>query len=151
MSMQKRGTLFFSKKSQLITRQMLMHLGMFAILAFVAVILFKYVQSIENDTEFQKIFLSRDIALLANTLYSLPGNVEYIYTFNKLDLSQFNFELKELSNVDDRPVVKIEADKLAKSYPYGMPFQSKDVYYVSSANSIKFSKNGDQLIVTKNE
>lgn len=151
MLMQKRGTSFFNKKGQLITRQMLIHLGMFAILAFIAVMLFNYVRSIEKDTEFQKIFLSRDIALMTNTLYSLPGNIEYIYTFDKLDLSQFDIELKELSTIDDKPIVKIEADKLAKSYPYGRPFQSKDFYSVSSAKSIKFSKNDNKVVITKNE
>ncbi len=149
--MQKRGSVLSCKKGQIITRQMLIHLGMFAILAFIAVILFGYVRSIEKDTEFQKIFLSKDLAMLTNTIYSLPGDTKYSYSFDKVDLGQFNFELKAISADNDVSVVSVESEKLAKTYPYARTFESMDYTSVSGAKSLKFSKQNSKLTINKNE
>jgi len=146
--MQKRGFKFLNKKSQLITRNMIIHLGMIGILFLISFVLFSYVKSIEKDTEFQKIFLSRDLALMMNTLYSAPGNVEYTYSFDKLDLSKFKFEFKSL---EDKQVAGVIDESIAKTYPYAKPSQSKEENLVYNANSIKFSKNAAKLTVTKNE
>ena len=150
--MQKRGNFnFLNKKGTLITRQMLIHLGMLSLLVLVYFLLKSYVTSVEKDTEFQKIFLSRDLALLTNTLYSVPGEVTYVYSFDKLDLSKFNFKFAEISISDDRPIVVIEGDKIPKNYPYARPYPNKDTYLISGANSIKLSKSDSKLTITKNE
>lgn len=148
--MQKRGLKFFQRKSQIINRQLIIHLGMFAIIALIYFLLQSKVKSIEKDTEFQKIFLSRDIALLTNTLYSAPGDVEYIYSSDRLDLSRFKLEFKELSASDDKPIVMVEADNLAKNYPYGKTSQDTEKKLVIG-NSIKFSKKETKITLTKNE
>ena len=113
--MQKKG-LFLNKKSQLITRQNIIHLGMIGAAVLVLVLSLRYVKSIEKDTEFQKIFLSRDIALLTNTLYTPSGDLEYTYSFDKLDLSKFKLEFKSLGATDDKPIVRIEEKGLGKNF-----------------------------------
>lgn len=149
--MRKRCFKFLNRNGTITIRQMLIHLGMFAIIALIYFLLQAKVKSIERDTEFQKIFLSRDMALLTNTLYSAPGNVEYVYSFDKLDLSKFKFEFKELSATDDKPIVRVETDNLAKNYPYGKNFQANEANLVFGAKSIKFSKSDSRVMVTKNE
>ena len=149
--MQKRGIFKFSNKKGTYTiGKMLMHLGMLVLATSIA-LLFIWAKSIEKDTEFQKIFLSRDVALLVNTLYSLPGKVEYTYSFNKLDLNNFNFEFKPLSTTDDRPIVRVQDNSVGKSYPFGKTLQEQYPYSISGANSLKFSKSDTKLTVTKNE
>lgn len=148
--MQKRG-LFLNKKSQLITRQNIIHLGMIGAAVLVLVLSLRYIKSIEKDTEFQKIFLNRDIALLINTIYSSPGEIEYVYFFDKLDLSKFKFEFKPQSATDDKPIIRVEDERLGKTFPYGKLSQSKYPSGVDSAKSIKFSKKDTELVVTKNE
>lgn len=152
--MQKRGNFsFLNKKGTLITRQMIIHLGMLGLLALVYFLLDAYVDSIRQDAEFEMLFLSRDIAMLTNTLYSAPGEVSYTYSLDKLGakFELFKFEFTELSNLDDKPVVKVEGYEHMKIYPYARPYQNKDTYLISEVNSIKFSKSGSKLTITKNE
>lgn len=148
--MQKRG-FFSNNKGTLVTRQMLIHLGMIGLLVLIYFFLDAYVDSIRQDTQFEQLFLSRDIALLMNSLYSAPGNVEYTYSFENLDLSKYNFELKELSSSDDKPIVEVKGHELKKTYPYATNSLYKGTYRVSGAKEIKFSKSGSKIIITKNE
>ncbi len=140
--------IFSNKKATLITRQMLIHLGMLGLLVLTTIILFKYVKSVEEDTELQKLFLSRDLALLMNTLYSAPGDVTYTYSFDKLNLDNFNFEFMELN--PDKPIVRVEDNSIKKSYPYGTILESKQTYSIAGTNSIKFSKSNSKIDI-KNE
>lgn len=150
--MQKRGIFKFSnKKGSLITRENLMHLGMIGILALVFFILLAYVDTVKKDTQFEMLFLSRDLALLTNTIYSANGNVEYTYSPDGVGLNIFNFEFKTLSATDDKPIVKAEHEGISKNYPYAKPSQIKDEYLISGAKSIKLSKGDTKLAITKNE
>ena len=150
--MQKRRPFkFLNKKGTLSLRQSLMHLGMIGLAIVVLVLSLNYVKSIEKDTEFQKLFLSRDIALLTNTMYSLPGEIKYTYSFGKLDLSKFKIELKPLRSTDDIPIVRVEDNGIGKNYPYGKPSQSEYQPPVDGAKSIEFSKKDSKFTITKNE
>lgn len=150
--MQKRGSKFLSKRATFFQEKMLIHIGMVVLAITVYLFIFlPYLNSIEKDTEFQKIFLARDLSLLTNTLYAPPGKVDYIYSFDKLDLSKFKFEFKAFSATDNHPVVLVERDGLAKNYPYGKPRKSNEQYIISGAKSIKFSKTDKKIAINKNE
>ncbi len=149
--MQKRGSKFLSKRGTLTLEKILTHLGMLGLAILVYFILQSYVKSIDEDTEFQKIFLTRDTSLLVSTLYAAPGRVDYIYAFDKLELGKFKFEFGALSAMGNTPVVWVERDGLAKNYPYGKPRNSNEQYLISGAKSIKFSKTDKKITINKNE
>lgn len=146
--MHKRVIKLIGRRGTLAIRQMLIHLGMLALVVMIYFLLQSYVKTIENDTEFYKLFLSRDIALLIDTLYAAPGQVEYKYTVEGLDLGLFQFGLKTSSSAEATPVVKVESNGIPKYYPYAKPAQNTDSYAVSGATSIKFSKDNNKLIAT---
>lgn len=47
-----------------------------------------------KSTYFEKSFLSKDLALLTNTILASPGNIVYTYYFDKANISKFNYELE---------------------------------------------------------
>lgn len=146
--MQKRGIFKFSNKRGTLTlRQLLIHLGMLGIVVLVFFLLQSYVKSIEKDTEFYKLFLSRDLALLGDTLYAAPGKVDYTYSLNRLKLDNFKFEFKSLSTTDDKPVIRVEEGGLAKAYPYARPVQNSDSYIIYGSDPLRFSKTDEKVIV----
>ena len=140
-----------NKRGTLIVREMLEHLGKLAIIALVFYLLASYVRSIEKDTRFQNIFLSRDAALLTNALYGAPGDLSYTYSFEQLDLGKFRFEFKRLPNADGTHAVKVESEGVSKSYPYAVNIQDNEDFSVSGAKSIKFSKTGSKVVPSRNE
>lgn len=141
--MKKRGTVAL--------RQVLIHLGMLALVAFVFYLLTSYVNSIRQNSDFDMLFFSRDMALLSNSIYSAPGNVEYIYSMDNKPLSIFKIEFKQLSSLDDKPVVKIEYEGTSKSYPFAKSSPNNDLSLLSAPKSIRFDKKGYSLTITKNE
>ena len=148
--MQKRGVFeFLNKKGTLALRQSLIHLGMLALVAVVTYFLISYVDSIKQNSDFEILFLSRDLALLADTLYSAHGNVDYLYSSDKS--SAYNFEFKTLSSIDDKPLVQVKYEGISKSYPYAKSSQDQDTFSVQAPKSIKFSKENNQLKINKNE
>ena len=150
--MQKRGNFkFLNKKATIAIRQSLIHLGMFVLAAVVLLLMVHYVSSIEKNSDFEMLYFGRDLALLINAIYSAPGNVEYVYLSDKFSLSVYNIEFKPLSPEDEKPVVKIIYKGVSKSYPYAKGSQGTDSFLIQAPKSIKFSKNNQQLTVTKNE
>lgn len=141
--MKKRGTITL--------RQTLIHLGMLALVAFVFYLLTSYVNSIRQNSDFDMLFLSRDLALLLNSLYSAPGNVEYIYATDDTALSSLKLEFKQLSSSDDKPVVRVEYEGASRTYPYAKPSPTSEAFLIQVPKSIKFDKKDNQLTVTKNE
>ena len=54
--------------------------------------LLKFIYGVGQQTTFEKNYLSRDFALLVNTVYSAPGDISYIYSENAPKESlTFNF------------------------------------------------------------
>lgn len=96
------------KKSQheimFIVFQLMMIAAIFASLMF-------YVGSLKEQTFFRKLALSRDLALVANTLYAAPGNIEYTYT-PELNLSEFDYSF------DEQKISVIEQGR-ETVYPFG--------------------------------
>ena len=66
--MKKRGVLSFCKKGNISVRQSLTHIGMIVLAVAVLYFLVSYVDSIKKNSDFEMLFLSRDLALLTNTV-----------------------------------------------------------------------------------
>ena len=141
--MKKRGTITL--------RQTLIHLGMLALVAFVFYFMTAYVDSIRQNSDFDMLFLSRDLALLLNSLYSAPGNVEYIYATDDTALSSLKLEFKQLSSSDDKPIVRVEYEGTSRTYPYAKSSSTSEAFLIQVPKSIKFDKKDNRLTVTKNE
>ncbi len=148
--MQKKGCKFF-KAGTITLENMIIHTVMVLLVIGVYLILQSYVNSIENDTEFHKIFLSRDMALLMSTLYAAPANVEYDYSLDSLDISKFNFEFKRSDAREDNPIVSVGSGEIAKIYPYGGMENDNVKYSVKNTKSIQFYKAESAIIIPKNE
>ena len=150
--MLKRGLLKFSnKKGSLITRQMLIHLGMISLLVFVYFLLKGYVDSVRNDAQFEMTFLTRDLALLMNTIYSAPGDVDYEYSYDKMNFYNFNFEIGDASDLDNKPTVKVAGYEQKKLYPYAKNLEDRGKYSIASPKSLKFTKRENMVSIAKNE
>lgn len=146
--MKKRGKnkKFLDKKAQ--TNE-LYHI-LFQILIAITVywILQSYIDSVAKDTLFEKSYLSKDLALLTNTIYSSPGEIKYLYTNDKVGLNKFEFDF---TNQKVR-VSEIEAEeKLEVEYPYGedlaFPYSGQKLYKI---NQMAFSKNEANLEIGQN-
>jgi hypothetical protein len=149
--MSKRGSLFSSKKGNLIIQKIIIHLGMLGLVVFVWFLLSTYVNSIKEDTEFQRIFLSKDIAFLINTLHSMPGDIQYNYSNEGSYLSKFRFEFGILNPNEDTSYVRVHQDSLRKSYPYSRPRYLVIPGQVSGPESLYFSKENGILVIGNNE
>ena len=150
--MQKRAICkFLDKKGTLALRQLLIHLGMIVLAGIVFYFLYSYVKSIEQNANFEMLFLSRDLALLTNTLYAAQGNVDYNYSSDELGLRIFNFRFKTLSAGNDKPIVNVQYEGVSKDYPYAKTSEEKESSLIQAPKSIKFSKKNNHVAITKNE
>jgi len=109
------------------------------ILATVVIIsLLAFVSDIAKKTIFEKNYLSRDTALLLNTLSSAPGEVSYTYIEN---MNMLNFQF-----LDGRATVSSQNQKEAPAwYPYAQNKHWGYSFTPSSAfdpwpNTLVFSK-----------
>jgi len=135
--MQKRG------KKGTINEQLLLLIIDFVVIFIVWFALFHYVRSVERDTLFDKIYLSKDIALLTNTVYSSPGNLFYTYSSNKLNLSFFDFSFEDnLVTIEEHP----KGNELSFPYATDLSFESK-LPYMETPEKIEFAKTNNKVSV----
>ena len=113
--MKKRGKIFFIGKKADVTHELYFVTAQVSIAMFILWVLLSYVDSIKEDTLFEKIYLSKDIALIADMIYAAPGSVLYEYSNEKADLSKysFNFESQKLSVQEIK-----EGEELSIEHPY---------------------------------
>lgn len=141
--MKKRGINRISlyKKSQ--TREIYHILIQVSIAIAIFWILQSYINSVEEDTMFEKSYLSKDLALLTEAIYSAPGNVEYNYSNDKADLSRYSLNFGEQRIT----ILETGEQKEIKSFfPYGedqyLYLEARNFYGV---HEIHYSKNQDKL------
>lgn len=147
--MQKRVSCkFLPKKGTISIRQSIIHLGMIVLAVFAALLLWDYVGSIGNNTDFEMLFLSRDMSLLLNAIHSAPGDVEYFYSSDKI--SPFSFDFKPLSQNENQAAI-IRFESISKNYPYAKSSPGKELFSINAPKSIKFSKKNGQVSINKNE
>ena len=136
--MKKRGKALFFKKADVTVELLFVLIQLILALAIYAA-LQNYVNSVEDDTLYEKIYLSKDLALFLNTLYAGPGEVNYVYSNEKLDLSRFIFDFK-----NQKVVVKETAEKaIPIKHPYG---EDKNLEWMSEGVS-----NSDKIIFVKTD
>lgn len=103
----------------------------------------RYIDSVAEDTLFEKYYLANDLALFANVVYGSPGDIDYVYANYIVELDKFEFEFKnQRVRIDE---VK-DKGKLIIERAYG-----EDVAYTASStpasgqNQIVFSKMQDKI------
>ena len=133
--MQKRG------KKGAINEQLLFLIIDITIILVVWLALFNYVRSVERDTLFDKIYLTKDIALLINTAYSSPGNLFYTYSSDELDLSLFDFYFKDgFVTIKENP----DGNELYFPYAADSSFET-ELPNIVSPEKIEFAKTDNKL------
>ena len=140
--MKKRGKkLLFSKKADVTVELLFVLIQLILALAIYAA-LQNYVKSVEDDTLYEKYYLSKDLALFLNTLYASPGEVHYEYSNEELDLSRFIFDFKNQKVV----VKEIAEEAIPIEHPYGedknLEWKSEDI---SQSDKIVFVKTDKKL------
>jgi len=145
--MKKRGRKNFLNKKAM-TNQVYHILFQILIAITVYWTLQSYIDSVAEDTMFEKSYLSKDLALLTDTIYSSPGEVRYLYTNDKAELNKFEFEFSN----QKVSVSEIEAEeKLEAKYPYGedlkFPYSGQ---LIRRINQIAFSKTKINLEIDPN-
>ncbi|MBI5066546.1 hypothetical protein HZA97_10040 [Candidatus Woesearchaeota archaeon] len=112
-------------------------------LGVVLLTLLYFVNGIGGNTKFERQYYSRDIALLIDTVLSLPGNSNILYSYDKPE-SETKFTLK----VDKEKVTMKDVGE--NYFPY---FLKKDTNFEpvtiepSEPNIIKIIKSGNNLLI----
>jgi len=82
------------------------------LIAIVFLSLLAFVKQYEDNTIFEKIYLSRDISLIISTIEAAPGNLFYNYSHTTSNLSRFEYSF------NDQLLSITEEGKARASYPY---------------------------------
>ena len=87
-----------------------------SVLVIVVIIaMLQWVNSIAKDESFEKMALSRDLALTINTIQYSDGDLEYWYYNQNIDMAKFNYRF------EDNSVQILDPEKpLVTSYPFSM-------------------------------
>ena len=109
----------------------------------IAILCFLLIGAKLAETSYEKNFIARDMALLINTIYASPGDVEYIYDLSALksDLNKFDFEIKN-------GYVTVYDSGFKK--PQNYRFAGKEDYEITefraeAPKAVKFVKKGSQI------
>jgi len=106
-----------------ILNEMFFSIFQLVILAFILIGLKVWVDNVVSDETFERNFMARDVALLIDTVYTAPGNVEVDYPQNTRHLN-FTFEpnLVRITHPDETasvpPAVYPFAEDLAVPFAY---------------------------------
>ncbi len=141
--MKKRG-IFSNKKAQGDIESYFVLIKL--ILAFAAIFAMSaYVYSVATDTFFNKLYFSRDISFMANTVYFAPGNVYQEYNREGLDKFGIGFEDQKVEVIED------EEKKKGLTFNY---FFAQDLNYnlkeerIKDSNKIAFQKSPCNLEIS---
>jgi hypothetical protein len=104
-----------------------------------------YINNIENDTYFDKNYISKDFALLLSTFIGAPHQITHYYNPEKYTLHNFKFDFSNnrvtISNSD----VSKSSDR-AVYYPYASNnFYSNDLVELDGPNTIFLSFDGNSF------
>ncbi|MBD3163807.1 hypothetical protein GF323_01280 [Candidatus Woesearchaeota archaeon] len=117
----------------------------------VGLMLFNYINSFKENTIYDKNHLSRDIALVLNTLYMAPGNVYYEYEYSNMPLSYFDFYFNENTIGVSDSQQRVKGNSPYKiNYPYAANKKiTNDLQILRNPKSVFFYKSGN--IITNNK
>ncbi|MCP3683004.1 MAG: hypothetical protein GY861_09965 [bacterium] len=104
--------------------------------------LMTYVGNATSDTTFHKMFLARDVALLLDSVYAAPGDVDYIYYLGE---NTFRFDIGESKVV----VSELDGTR-SKSYTYAEDSLMTNPTWSTETpiKAIEISKRGDVVSVS---
>ena len=111
------------------------------VVALVGVILVDMVNEEVKDTGFQKNYLSRDNALLLNTIYSSPGDIQYTY---QEKTGKFIFDLKQ------NKIEVYEPNEVTEGGVVNYPFSEDRTYDLAYAKIVPKSANSN-LVYSKSK
>lgn len=144
--MMKRGV-FLSKKAQDMETMVYHVLIQIAILVMVFLEMLAYLKSVRENTLFEKMYLSRDVALLMNTIYAAPENIGYVYAAGKTNLSKYIFNTQENYVIVNE---KTAVPSQEKFFHYGSDrFFNEDFPLIQDAQLLTFMKNDKYVKVGK--
>ena len=113
----------------------------------VAFTLFSFVSNVSEDTFIEKQFLSRDLALLLNTINTAPGNIHYIYSLEDATPS-FDFIL-----VNQKVTIQelIKETQTSTEFPYAenLLFQLSSSKIEKGVQKIEFENSDYELKIDK--
>jgi len=144
--MKKRG--IFSSRRASTEEQSVFFFGEIILIGIVFLILLSYVNSIRDDTLMEKNYLSRDLALIVDSIYSAPGNIEYSYSFKDVGLEKFVFGFRK-----QRAVVVEENSELEVKFPYAENLVSFKPLHITNINdkTLGFVKAGNNFNIQKTD
>src|SRR4030042_860594 len=109
----------------------------------IAILCFLLIGARLAETTYEKNFLARDMALLIDTLYASPGDVEYVYDLSaiKSELNKFDFEIKDgYVTVYDSGFKKPQAYRFAEKEGYEI-----HDFRAEAPKAVKFVKKGNEI------
>jgi len=131
------------KKGQTVTSLWILIEAVLITLA--TLIFFQYILSVENNTLFEQKFLARDVALMANTMAGIPGEMRYEY-ISEANISKFVYIFKE-----DKVQVNAKDSSIQSSYPFyhdsEMNIDYKDL---DSPKKLTFARTESSLKINEN-
>ena len=145
--MKKRGKFLFTGKKADVTHELYFIIAQVSIALFILWVLLAYVDSIKEDTLFEKIYLSKDLALITNTIYAAPGNVFYEYSNEKANLSKYSFNF-ESQKVSVQEIKKGEVLSIEHPYSQDLNYNTKNLK-LSSEQKFVISKSGEGFGIEK--
>ncbi len=117
--------------------------GLLISIAIVAT--FQYINGVKNDTLFEQKYFARDLALMADTVSTVPGDVTYTYSDSKADLSAYEYHFTK--NLVE---IKESGKDLSVTYPFYYDNSlSPNFQSILKPDQIVFSKKGASLDISK--
>ncbi len=80
------------KRGQILSYHALIEL---ALLVFITAAFFYFHKTVQDNTVFEKSYVSRDIALLLETVQSVPGDVTIYYSQPQFDVGKYNYDFSD--------------------------------------------------------
>lgn len=145
--MKKRGCFRYKKAQADVNEEVLFFLGEIFLIGVTLLILLAWVNSIRDNTLFEKNYLARDTALLIDSIYSAPGNVNFVYSFDTVELSKFKFGFRQ----QRANVVEEQGEQIIK-FPYAddlISFSPLNLININ-AEELTFIKTGNEFRVGEN-
>ena len=101
-----------------------------------------FISEIEDRSLFEKLYLSRDMALLANTIQSTPGDAVVSYTQPDIDLSKHNYDFER----ENRIIISNEESTIEVGYPiFYNNFLSKNLFVAKHPFQVIFFERHNVL------
>jgi hypothetical protein len=116
------------------------------IIILIATVMFQFVKNVSENRFFERSALSKDTALLMDTIQSVPGDLSYTYTHSMIDTTRYDFKFNNFE-----VYVNDKGGLLNNFYPYYDNENIANTYTspITLAKKIQFQKTGGDLKIGK--